>query len=159
MPKLIELKSNFSNVIKRIKRKLVFLKYRLFPIYIYPSNKNWSFLSKTIIVLRRNSLFRGDVTSSNNNESDIFRRWKSNLKWRMFHRLNDKGDNSLTEIPGCPKKRIMGKRKLDFSSPSQSKLTKLSAFGFSSANSSNVVSETSSSPKPSSSNKVHLVLM
>ena len=47
----------------------------------------------------------------------------------------------------------MGKRKLDFSSPSQSKLTKLSAFGFSSANSSNVVSETSSSPKPSSSNK------
>jgi hypothetical protein len=22
------------------------------------------------------------------------------LKWRMFHRLNDKGDNSLTEIPG-----------------------------------------------------------
>jgi hypothetical protein len=24
----------------------------------------------------------------------------SNLKWRMFHRLNDKGDNSLTEIPG-----------------------------------------------------------
>jgi hypothetical protein len=38
-------------------------------------------------------------------------------------------------------------------SPSQSKLTKLSAFGFSSANSSNVVSETSSSPKPSSSNK------
>ena len=47
----------------------------------------------------------------------------------------------------------MGKRKLDFLSPSQSKLTKLSAFGFSSANSSNVVSETSSSPKPSSSNK------
>ena len=47
----------------------------------------------------------------------------------------------------------MGKRKLDFSSPSQSKLTKLSAFGFSSADSSNVVSETSSSPKPSSSNK------
>ena len=45
----------------------------------------------------------------------------------------------------------MGKRKLDFSSPSQSKLTNLSAFGFS--NSSNVVSETSSSPKPSSSNK------
>ena len=43
----------------------------------------------------------------------------------------------------------MGKRKLDFLSPSQSKLTKLSAFGFSSANSSNVVSETSSSPKPS----------
>ena len=43
----------------------------------------------------------------------------------------------------------MGKRKLDFSSPSQSKLTKLSAFGFSSANS----SETSLSPKPSSSNK------
>jgi hypothetical protein len=35
-----------------------------------------------------NSLFRGDVTSSNNNESAIFRRWKSNLKWRMFHRLN-----------------------------------------------------------------------
>ena len=53
-----------------------------------------------------NSLFRGDVTSSNNNESAIFRRWKSNLKWRMFHRLNDKGDNSLTEIPGCPEKRI-----------------------------------------------------
>jgi hypothetical protein len=24
----------------------------------------------------------------------------------MFHRLNDKGDNSLTEIPGCPEKRI-----------------------------------------------------
>ena len=47
----------------------------------------------------------------------------------------------------------MGKPKLEFSSPSQSKLTKLSAFGFSSANSSNVVSETSSSPKPSSSNK------
>ena len=23
----------------------------------------------------------------------------------MFHRLNDKGDNSLTEIPGCPEKR------------------------------------------------------
>ena len=44
----------------------------------------------------------------------------------------------------------MGKRQLEFSSPSQSKLTKLSAFGFSSANSSNVVSE---SPKPSSSNK------
>jgi hypothetical protein len=33
------------------------------------------------------SLFRGDVTSSNNNESAIFRRWKSNLKWQMFHRL------------------------------------------------------------------------
>ena len=47
----------------------------------------------------------------------------------------------------------MGKRKLDFSSPSQSKLTKLSAFGFSTANSSNVVSETSSSPKPSSRSK------
>jgi hypothetical protein len=43
----------------------------------------------------------------------------------------------------------MGKRKLEFSSPSQSRLTKC----FSSANSSNVVSETSSSPKPSSSNK------
>jgi hypothetical protein len=54
----------------------------------------------------RNSLFRGDVTSSNKHESAIFRRWKSNLKWRMFHRLNDKGDNSLTEIPGCPEKRI-----------------------------------------------------
>ena len=40
VPKLIKLKSNFSNVIKRIKRKLVFLKYRLFPKYIYPSNKN-----------------------------------------------------------------------------------------------------------------------
>ena len=53
-----------------------------------------------------NSLFRGDVTSSNNNESAIFRWWKSNLKWRMFHRLNDKGDNSLTEITGCPEKRI-----------------------------------------------------
>ena len=52
------------------------------------------------------SLSRGDVTSSNNNESAIFRQWKSNLKWRMFHRLNDKGDNSLTEIPGCPEKRI-----------------------------------------------------
>jgi hypothetical protein len=26
----------------------------------------------------------------------------------MFHRLNDKGDNSLTEIPGCPEKRIKG---------------------------------------------------
>ena len=50
-------------------------------------------------------LFRGDVTSSNSNESAIFRRWKSNLKWRMFHRLNDKGDNSLTEIPGFPEKR------------------------------------------------------
>jgi hypothetical protein len=24
----------------------------------------------------------------------------------MFHRLNDKGDNWLTEIPGCPEKRI-----------------------------------------------------
>ena len=24
----------------------------------------------------------------------------------MFHRLNDKGDNSLTEISGCPEKRI-----------------------------------------------------
>jgi hypothetical protein len=24
----------------------------------------------------------------------------------MFHRLNDKGDNSLTEIPGCPEKRV-----------------------------------------------------
>jgi hypothetical protein len=23
----------------------------------------------------------------------------------MFHRLNDKGDNSLTEIPGFPEKR------------------------------------------------------
>ena len=33
------------------------------------------------------------------------------------------------------------------------KLTKLSAFGFSSTNSIKVVSETSSSPKPSSSNK------
>ena len=43
----------------------------------------------------------------------------------------------------------MGKRKVDFSSPSQFKLTKLSAFGFSSANSGNVVSETSSSLKPS----------
>ena len=53
-----------------------------------------------------NSLFRGDVTSSNN-ESAIFRRWKSNVKWRMFHRLNDKGDNSLTEILGCPEKRIV----------------------------------------------------
>jgi hypothetical protein len=52
------------------------------------------------------SLFRGDVTSSNNNESAIFRRSKSNLKWQMFHRLNDKGDDSLTEIPGCPEKRI-----------------------------------------------------
>jgi hypothetical protein len=52
------------------------------------------------------SLFRGDVTFSNNNESAIFRRWKSNVKWRMFHRLNDKGDNSLTEIPGCREKRI-----------------------------------------------------
>jgi hypothetical protein len=52
------------------------------------------------------SLFRGDVISSNNNESAIFRRWKSNLKWRMFYHLNDKGDNSLTEIPGCPEKRI-----------------------------------------------------
>ena len=31
------------------------------------------------------SLFRGDVTSSINNESAIFRRWKSSLKWRMFH--------------------------------------------------------------------------
>jgi hypothetical protein len=50
--------------------------------------------------------FRGDVTSSKNNESSIFRRWKSNVKWRMFHRLNDKGDNSLTEIPGCPEKRM-----------------------------------------------------
>jgi hypothetical protein len=47
----------------------------------------------------------------------------------------------------------MGKRKLDFSSPSQSKLTKLSAFGFSFANSSSFVSETSSSSKPSSRNK------
>jgi hypothetical protein len=27
----------------------------------------------------------------------------------MFHRLNDKGDNSLTEIPGCPEKRIATK--------------------------------------------------
>ena len=35
VPKLIKLKSNFSNVIERFKRKLVFLKYRLFPIYIY----------------------------------------------------------------------------------------------------------------------------
>jgi hypothetical protein len=52
------------------------------------------------------SLLQGDVTSFNNNESAIFRRWKSNLKWRMFHRLNNKGDNSLTEIPGCPEKRI-----------------------------------------------------
>ena len=25
----------------------------------------------------------------------------------MFHRLSDKGDNSLTEIPGCPEKRII----------------------------------------------------
>jgi hypothetical protein len=25
----------------------------------------------------------------------------------MFHRLNDKGDNSLTEIPGYPGKRIL----------------------------------------------------
>ena len=25
----------------------------------------------------------------------------------MFHRLNDKVDNSLTEIPGCPEKRIV----------------------------------------------------
>jgi hypothetical protein len=24
----------------------------------------------------------------------------------MFHRLNAKGDNSLTEIPGCPEKRV-----------------------------------------------------
>ena len=32
VPKLIKLKSNFSNVIKR---KLVFLKYQRFPIYIY----------------------------------------------------------------------------------------------------------------------------
>ena len=24
----------------------------------------------------------------------------------MFHRLNDKGDNTLTEIPGCPEKRM-----------------------------------------------------
>jgi hypothetical protein len=47
----------------------------------------------------------------------------------------------------------MGKRKLDFSSPSQSKLTKLSAFGFSSANSISIVSETTSSSKPSSRNK------
>ena len=54
-----------------------------------------------------NSLFQGDVTSSNNNESAIFRRWKSKLKWRMLHRLNDKVDNSLTEIPGCPEKRIV----------------------------------------------------
>jgi hypothetical protein len=30
VPKLIKLNSNFSNVIKRIKRKLVFLKYRQF---------------------------------------------------------------------------------------------------------------------------------
>jgi hypothetical protein len=59
-----------------------------------------------VLTLQYNSLFRGDITSSNNNESAIFRRWKSNLKWRMFHRLNDKGDNSLTEIPGCPEKRI-----------------------------------------------------
>ena len=53
------------------------------------------------------SLFRGDVTSSINNESAIFRRWKSNLNWWMFHRLNDKGDNSLTEIPGCPEERLL----------------------------------------------------
>ena len=25
----------------------------------------------------------------------------------MFHRLNDKGDNSLTEIPGCPENFIL----------------------------------------------------
>ena len=30
----------------------------------------------------------------------------------MFHRLNDKGDNSLTEIPGFPEKRdILKKQK------------------------------------------------
>jgi hypothetical protein len=28
----------------------------------------------------------------------------------MFHLLNDKGDNSLTEIPGCPEKRINDRR-------------------------------------------------
>ena len=28
----------------------------------------------------------------------------------MFHRLNDKGDNLLTEIPGCPEKRIYTER-------------------------------------------------
>jgi hypothetical protein len=65
--------------------------------------KNWGRWKLQILY----SLFRGDVTSSNNNESAIFRRWKSNVKWRMFHRLNDKGDNSLTEIPGCPEKRIV----------------------------------------------------
>jgi hypothetical protein len=58
------------------------------------------------------SLFRGDVTSSNN-ESTIFRRWKSNVKWRMFHRLNDKGDNSLTEIPRYFWSKLEGPRSKD----------------------------------------------
>ena len=65
-----------------------------------------------------NSLFQGDVTSSDN-ESAIFRWWKSNLKWRMFHRLNDKGDNLLTEIPGCPEKRMTGK--VSYNNPSSRK--------------------------------------
>jgi hypothetical protein len=30
----------------------------------------------------------------------------------MLHRLNDKGDNLLTEIPGCPEKRIVRSGKI-----------------------------------------------
>ena len=81
--------------------------------FYYRPHKTWSDLWKVcggffqgFSLSSINSLFRGDVTSSNNNELAIFRRWKSNSKWQMFHRLNDKGDNSLTEIPGCPEKRI-----------------------------------------------------
>ena len=82
-----KLKFSFKNVILVIK---------------LDNQKDW------INILTPNSLFRGDVTSSNNNKSAIFKRWKSNLKWWMFHRLNDKGDNSLTEIPGKENWHVYG---------------------------------------------------